>query len=516
MVIIIIVGMINGCTPVPIDTSTIVYGLTLAPTGIDPHLNASSELGIPLRSVYDTLIFRDPETGKFIPGLADKWSISEDGLVYTFHLRQDVSFHDGTPFNAEAVKANIEHITNPDHHSQKAIFMLGPLQTVEVQNEFSIAFYLREPFAPLLDSLSQVYLGMASPAALEKWGPTDYQFHQVGTGPYRFVEYIPNDHLTLTRNPDYRWAPSIYTQKQAEIETIIFRFYEDPATRALALESGEVDILGEIPPTDARRLADDPRFSLYRVSIPGQPLQLLFNTQQPPTDCVDVRAALILGVDRATIVETLFGNYSPVAQNALSADVYSFTPARSLLEYNPEAANALLEQSGWIADNKTGQRYRDGTPMQIKIVVPPWGFSPEVGQMIRAAWDMLGIDVALQVAPGFGQLKEIQSSGVYNAISINFAGTDPDLLRSFFYSGGLYNWSQYEDNKLDHWLDQAAHMLPTDTGREILYQKIDNLIQEQALILPIRYYVNLVIARSNIDGLRFSADGWYPFLIELQ
>ena len=122
----------TACSPGSEETSTLVYGLTLAPTGIDPHLNASSELGIPLRSVYDTLVFLNPETGEFIPGLAKSWTISPDGLTYIFTLRPDVTFHDGTPFNAQAVLANLDRIRDPDNHSQKAVFMLGPLEDVEI------------------------------------------------------------------------------------------------------------------------------------------------------------------------------------------------------------------------------------------------------------------------------------------------------------------------------------------------------------------------------------------------
>ena len=123
---------IAACSTGPEEASTLVYGLTLAISGIDPHLNASSELGIPLRSVYDTLVFLDPETSKFVPGLAERWTISPDGLTYIFTLRRDVTFHDGTPFNAQTVLANLNRIRNPDNHSQKAVFMLGPLEEVEI------------------------------------------------------------------------------------------------------------------------------------------------------------------------------------------------------------------------------------------------------------------------------------------------------------------------------------------------------------------------------------------------
>ena len=124
-------------------------------TRLDPHIHASSELGIPLRSVYDTLVYREPQLLGFVPGLAESWEVSEDGLTYTFNLRQDVTFHDGTPFNAEAVRVNLERILDPDTASQKAVFMLGPVERVDVLGEYQVAIVLSSPYPPLLDSLSQ-------------------------------------------------------------------------------------------------------------------------------------------------------------------------------------------------------------------------------------------------------------------------------------------------------------------------------------------------------------------------
>ncbi len=168
-------SLASACQTSSDTMPTLNYGLTLAPSGIDPHLNASAELGIPLNSVYDTLVFLDPESSEFVPGLAERWEISSDGLRYTFYLREDVRFHDGTPFNAQAVQDNLDYTLNPDNHSQKAATMLGPLNQMEILDEHTIAFVLDEPFAPLLDSLSQVYLGMASPTALKQWGASEYQ-----------------------------------------------------------------------------------------------------------------------------------------------------------------------------------------------------------------------------------------------------------------------------------------------------------------------------------------------------
>ncbi|HVO41195.1 MAG TPA: ABC transporter substrate-binding protein, partial [Aggregatilineales bacterium] len=117
----------RGSANAQTDVNRIVYGLTLLPSGFDPHINQSSELGIVLRSVYDTLVYRDPDTKQIVPGLAESWEISPDGLTYTFHLRSGVRFQDGTPFNADAIAYNFDRITNPANKSQKAVFLLGPI-----------------------------------------------------------------------------------------------------------------------------------------------------------------------------------------------------------------------------------------------------------------------------------------------------------------------------------------------------------------------------------------------------
>jgi len=512
----LLLGLLAGCAADPGGDRELVYGLTLAPTGIDPHINASVELGIPLSSVYDTLVFQDPDTGAFVPGLATEWSISSDGLSYTFILREEVVFHDGTQFNAAAVKANIDYVLNPDHRSQKAAAMLGPLDNVEVRSSNVVEFRLNRPYAPLLDSLSQVYLGIASPTALEKWGPSEYQFNQVGTGPFRFVEYLPNDRLVLERNPDYAWAPEIYRRVSPALDRITFRFYEDPATRALALEGGQVDVIGELPSLEADRLAKSSDFNIDPVLIPGQPLQLIFNTARAPTDDPLVRRALVLGVDRSRIVDTIFGEYSPVAAGPLSANTFGFAADSAFPEFDLELASDLLEQSGWIQSNGSDVRRMAEDDLELALVVPPWGSNPEVGQLVAAAWEQLGAKVTLTVAPGFGPLNEARSQGEYSAIGMNSFGTDPDLLRPFYNSAGFFNWSDFRDPEIDSLLDEAAESFTSMDRREQLYQEFAEQVRNQWLILPIRDYVNLVGSSQKVEGLRFSPQGWFPYLNDLE
>ncbi len=504
-------GLLTACAAPPAITSELDYGLTLVPTGIDPHVNASSELGIPLRSVYDTLVFRDAQGG-FVPGLARAWAISSNGLTYTFSLRAGVEFHDGTPFNAEAVRVNLERILNPETKSQKARFMLGPLKTVAVLDGLTVRLTLSEPFAPLLDSLSQPYCGIASPAALAKWGNTDYQFHQVGTGPYRFAEYVSGDHLTLERNADYAWGPSIYHNRKAAIERIVFRFYADPATRAPALLSGAAQVMGELPPQDAVHLKEDPAFQLVPVPIPGQPLALYLNTAVPPTDDLAVRRALILGADRQSIIKTVFGGLSPVATSPISSSTWGFV---EVVPPEPDTARAqaLLDEAGWVRTPASTWRTKDGTPLTIEVVVPPWGFNPQVGQMLEQQWEALGIQVNLTQVASFAALREAQVAGKYNMLSINLSGADPDLLRPFFVHDGSYNLSRVADSDLDRLFLSAAQS--TDPAARLrLMAEAQQRVAALALVLPVRDYVNLNVARAEVQGLSFDAQGWFPLLID--
>jgi len=479
-------------------------------------VNASAELGIPLTSVYDTLVYRVPDSNQdggeqFVPGLAESWQVSEDGLTYTFRLRHDVSFHDGTPFNAEAVRVNLDRIVNPDTQSQKARFLLGPFESVEVIDEYTVAVHLSTPYAPLLDGLAQVYLGMASPAALTKWG-ADYQFHQVGTGPFKFVEYVPNDHLTIVRNANYKWGPAIYDQPgPAYLDEIEFRFFTDPAGRALALEAGDADVMGELPPLDAARLRQDNSFVITPVAVPGQPLGLMLNTQRPPLDDTRVRQALLFATDRATIVQTIFGGESPPATGPLTAVSFGYDP--SLAErypYNPQEALALLEEAGWIDSDSDGTLDKDGQPLTLEAVLMTWGSVPEVAQLVQSQWAEIGIALQTETLT-YPAALEIAGKGEYHLIPQNFSGSDPDLLRIYYHSSEPFNWSKASDATLDDLLNRAQN-ISAPGQRSELYAEAQQRIMELALLVPIRDPVNLNSASGRVKGLRFDAHGWFPLL----
>ncbi len=493
----------------------LVYGLTLSPSGIDPHVDVSSELGIPLNSVYDTLVYRSG-SGELRPMLAESWSVSDDGREYTFRLRAGVIFHDGTTFDATAVKRTLDRITDPATGSRKAVSLLGPYAGCRVVDERTLVVELNEPYAPLLDSFSQVYLAPASPAALDKWG-AEYQFHQVGTGPYVFKEYVAKDHLTLVRNERYAPIPGTYERDQSpEVTEVEFRFLVEPAVRLPALEAGDADVVGEIPPQDAARIADQKGIDIRPVAIPGLPLVGFLNTQAAPTDDLRVRRALLLAVDRAEITQTVFGGYSPPATGPLSRNHpdYMEVEASALV---PDLAGAvdLLEEAGWRV-GANGLRSRDGKTLSLRALVMTWGLVPQVGQMLQSQWKAIGVDLQLEEVTFTTALAAVAAND-YGIIFWSESGTDGDLLTSFFHSApiGQRNWSQVASPELDRLLN-AARTETDQSKRSALYVEVQQRIMAEALVIPIRDYVNLNGVRSCVGDLSFDSRGWYPKLYDLK
>ena len=503
-------------TPEP-PGGEITYGLTLVVSGIDPHAGSSSELGIFLTSVYDPLVWQDLE-GNFHPGLAKDWELSDDGLVYTFYLRDDVTFHDGEPFNAEAVKANFDRIVNPDLGSRKAVYMMGTYDYTEVVDDYTVKVHFTEPYAPFLDSVSQVYLAMASPKALEEWGLEQYADHQVGTGPFMISEYVAKDHIVLVKNPDYNWAPDFMMhQGPAYLDQITFRFYPDPATRVPALESGEVQIMGEIPPIEANRLMTDPRFAIYPTNIPGQSLQLWMNTEKVPTDDLLVRQALLYGCDREAIVNGVFRGFSPVAYGPLGRSTPFYSPAvEGMYAYDLAKAQSLLDEAGWVDTDGDGIREKDGQDLTLNMILMGWGSMPEVGTAMQGLYRQLGVQVDAEILT-YPAALEAAANSEHNMIPNAISSSDPDILANYFHSDNIdggFSWSRYADPELDRLLEEGARTMDPAERAE-LYAQAQQIIMDQALIIPIRDYVNLNGARSSVKGLRYSLQGWFPWLYDV-
>ncbi len=282
------------------------YGLAEIPLGLDPHIYSKPELNILLNSVYETLVYLNEDYG-FEPSLAESWEISADGRNYTFKLHPGVTFHDGTPLNAQAVKENLDRIVDPATGSGMAASLLRGYQGADVLDRYTIRARFDEPYLTFLDALAQVYLSIASPTAFDKWGRDEYQRHLVGTGPFTFSaeEYVPGDTIVLEKNPDYRWGPVTFRHTGPRyvgsghnpnsscqqthlvydhtgppyLDRVIFKSIPDPSARAAALETGAMDAVDRLLPTDAGRLQKEGKYWITTVPVDSFALHTLFQSR---------------------------------------------------------------------------------------------------------------------------------------------------------------------------------------------------------------------------------------------
>jgi peptide/nickel transport system substrate-binding protein len=518
LTLIIVLVLLVGCLRDPGQRTSdarnrIVYGLTLNVSGIDPHINQSATMGIVLRQIYDTLVYRDPTTDEFVSGLAESWSLSEDGLSYTFQLRQGVTFHDGTPLNAQAVAANLDRIVNLGAESQRALVLLGPYAGYEIIDEYTLVVRLTEPYSPFLDSLAQPFLSIASPTAFGQYDNLTYQYHQVGTGPFRMVSYVPGDSVIIERSPDYRWGPSFYNAPvENSIDEIAFRFFEDGATRAQALQNGDADIMGELLPLDARELTGSAEVQLYPILIPGQPIQFVINTSRPPTDRLELRQALLLATNRSIIVDAVYQGFSPIAWGPLSEVTPFYSNAvAGTYSLNTGQAQSLLTAMGYTDADGNGYLDAFDGDLTVSLIVPGWNFVPETAQLIQDQWRAIGVRAELNRVPGFSGMMDLVQAGDFNMVAFYQGGSDPSLLNPFFQSDSSRNWTGFGTTELDNILIQAAQISDAPT-RANLYAQAQAIIMNEVLILPITDLVVLNGARARVQGLTFDAYGWYPLL----
>src|SRR5579864_5827718 len=282
----LIVGLPQpGFTAVaPHRGGTLAYALDGSPDRLDPNLSGLRPAQIVFFQIFDPLLVRDPKDNAIKPWLAESWTVSPDGKVYTFRLRPGVKFQDGTPFDAAAVKFNFDRTHNPALGTRCGGCAVGFYESADVDGPSTVRIHLKSPWAPFLDAASLFYR-MVSPAGVRKAGDQDFGRRPVGSGPFRFVEWIPNDHITLERNQDYAWAPSLFAhQGPPYLDRVVFRLIPEPSTRVGALQSGELQVTTAVATQDFQRLAHDPRFKPIVGLAPGVPYAWAINVTKAPAD----------------------------------------------------------------------------------------------------------------------------------------------------------------------------------------------------------------------------------------
>lgn len=349
---------------------TFVFAASSDPASLDPAFAQDGESFRVSRQIFEGLVGTEPGTADPAPLLAESWESSEDGMSHTFALKEDVTFHDGTPFNAEAVCANFDRWYNWEGLAASEAFgyyynklYKGYASTPDdavyksctPDGENSVTIELNKPFAGFVASLSLPAFSMQSPSAMQEFGAdevggsaeapqlSEYAMgHPVGTGPYKFDEWAPGEQVTLSAYDDY-WGEA------GQIDEIIFRTIDDPTARRQALESGSIDGYDLVGPADTQALEDDGFTMVSRP--PFTILYLAFNQALPELQDPKVREALSYAIDKDALISQVLPEGTEKATQFVPEVVNGYNPDVTTYDYDPEKAKALLAEAGYDEAN---------------------------------------------------------------------------------------------------------------------------------------------------------------------
>jgi len=493
----------------PVKGGTLTVGDASEPSGLDPGGLSGVDAYTLEMHMFDSLLAMGTDF-KIYPWLATSWKLADDQKSYVFTLRKDVKFHDGTPFNAAAVKFTFDRIPDPAVRSSSAIAILGSqYDGTDVIDDYTVTVKFKKPFAPFLGGVTTAFMGIVSPTAAKKSGP-DFQLNPVGTGPFMFKEWVQKQQCTMTRNPDYKWGSDLFKNKgPAYLDQVIWRFVPESAPRLALLTTGEAQMITAVPIQNVAAIKSNPSLQFFSAPRTGGPKFIDFNTAKAPFDVLEVRQALNYGLNRDELVKTLFQGVFPAAGAPLSPATFGYDKTvEGMYPYDPMKAMQLLDKAGWTVGS-SGVREKNGQPLKITCLIGTSEEDNAIAQVVQAQWKTLGVQTDINVIAGTA-LRAATQQGQANIDFKIAVYQDPDILGIYFNSRSIggFNYTFYKDPELDGLLDQGDLELDPNKRKDI-YAKAQHFLMEKALLLPIYYLPNVFAASTKLQGVFNDTAGYY-------
>ena len=475
---------------------TLVVGVVAEPVNLDPPQVTDINSNRVGRRVVETLVTFPEESTQVVPGLAESWTISKDGLQYTFKLRSGITFHDGTPLNAEAVKFSIERQINPNHPAYKlgkypfAGYFFGNVKAVEVLSDERVAFLLNEPRASFLAVLTAGAASIVSPTAAMKWGP-DYPNHPVGTGPFRFVSWDRGQRVVLEKNPGY-WKHPV------KVDRVIYRPIVEDQARLTELLTGTLDLIVGVPADFVGQLEQNPRIALQK-QVGAHVWYLGMNNQKKPFDDKRVRQALNYAVNKDAIVKDVLKGTGAPSRGPVLPGTWGADPALKAYPYDPDRAKKLLSEAGypngftttlWVPESGSGMQ----APVAMSTVM-------------QSNLKAVGVTVTLQTMEWGAYLTKLRSKEQELFALSWMAGTeDPDmvmypLLHSSQWTPAGPNRALYKNARFDALLQQAR--LTTDQAKRAqLYKEAQRILVDDAPWVFVDHEIQTAALSKRVQGFK--------------
>lgn len=480
----------------------IIYAVNQEADTFDLHEGSSRYDLIVGANVFDTYVY-ETEDGEFLPWLAEEVTMSDDARTYTIRLREGITFHDGTPLNAEAVQFNFDRIVDPETASRKAIGDMGSYERTEVIDELTVEVHFSEPHPGFWFALAEWRAGGPhSPTALRE-DPDSFLEAPVGTGPFKVVEWVQQSHVTLEAFEDYDWPhPRTDHTGRAKPDRVTVRLIPEDGSRVTALRTGEVHGAMRIPPQNVASLRDDPEVYIMDATLPGTGVLLIVNATKAPTDDPAVRQALQHLVGQDQISATGYFEAWPQHQGSvLSEPNLGFIDLSEMYPFDLEGAAQILDDAGWELGND-GIRQKDG----VRLVLDYIGFpSPETTrtmELIQALGNAIGLDITILELDG-PAIQQARRDGDHNIAHLTFIFRDPGFLRTLFHSeniGGGWNFTHWPDEQLDALLEAGEIEADLD-DRIAIYHEVQEYLYENTVVVPLVYQQQVNAWRTNVHGV---------------
>jgi peptide/nickel transport system substrate-binding protein len=451
----------------------------------DPIFSVEATERQVLYVIYNTLV-RYGTDFSIHPELAESWTVEDGGKRIVFKLRQGVKFHDGTDFNAAAVKWNIDRRLDPAVNSPQKALLEPVIASVEARDPQTAVFNLKTPYPGLLSLLGERPGFMVSPAAVAKSGQ-DFGSNPVGTGPFVFKEWVRGSRIEVTKNANY------WDKGKPYLDRIVFRDIAGSVVGAQRLISGEIDFVGDMSPQDVRQLENRPEIKLYPITV-GRWYSLQWHWDQPPFNNAKLRQAIAHAIDRKRLNDILMLGKGTVSEGPTPPGLWWYDEKTKSYDYDPAKARALVAEAG----------YPNG--FEFTLSTPQVAIFQQMNQLIQEQFAAANIRVKLDpVAQGEWYSRLVKRA-------TNFSPTrwtqraDPDgLLYILFHSKGFANTTNYRNEKVDSLLDQARSTFDME-ARKKLYSEAQQLIAQDVPMLPLFNSVEYGALRGNVQGFEWIPD----------
>ncbi|OWT72821.1 MULTISPECIES: ABC transporter substrate-binding protein [unclassified Achromobacter] len=473
------------------------------PQCLDPQQagnNTALNIG---RQITDSLTDQDPRTGAIVPWLATRWAVEDDSRRFTFVLREGVSFADGTPVDADAVKANFEAIVKMGARSSLASTYLAGLENVQTPDAHTVVVRFKQANAQFLQATSTMSMGLLSKATLAKSYDERCQGQLIGSGPFVLQSFVHNQSAKLARRNDYGWASSLAGHSgRAYLDAIEFRVIAESGVRTGSLISRQIDVNTSVLPQDEKVLQAQGLPILAR-SNPGLVYSFYPQESLPIGGDIAVRRALVKGINRPEL-QTILSQYQRAATSLLAQTTPLYIDHSADLAYDPEGAAKLLDDAGW-KPGADGIRVKDGK--RLAIALEYWQsvtYLELVQQQLRA----IGIDLQLKKSV-IGQVNAKRDSGQLALQFYNLTRADPDILRTVFLASGR-NVNFRQPAEVDDVLARSAGTLDTDTRRKLVDRAVTLLLRDGHAI-PLVELATVGATGKNVHGLHYEASSRLQF-----